>query len=348
MPPEIFFTRYERRLQRRLKQLAQSIRRIYSNAIIEVSIEGAKVKYKSEGFNIDLYPSIKKKIDDILREMQSSMTSTIQQAVRDIWSLSNKKNDSTVRTITGKYTIPPDLENLLFDPNRSALKAFETRKVKGMRLSRRVWEIVKPFRHELEAGLSHGIRNGTSAAGMATDLKRYLREPDKLFRRVRDKETGELKLSRQAKQYTPGRGIYRSSFKNALRLSRTETNMAYRKADQLRWRANPLVLGYRIKLSDSHPKYDICDPLAGDYPKDFNWPGWHPQCLCYSVPILPTPEQMEQREDYTLGLTNIEPKFEYVKDVPQAFKDYVSENRERIEGWKSKPYWMRDNAGYVN
>ena len=65
---------------------------------------------------------------------------------------------------------------------------------------------------------------------MSRDVCGYLRNPDKLFRRVRDKH-GNLRLSKAAKAYHPGRGVYRSSYRNALRLTATENNMAYRTAD---------------------------------------------------------------------------------------------------------------------
>ena len=59
---------------------------------------------------------------------------------------------------------------------------------------------------------------------LSRDVRRYLRNPDKLFRRVRDKH-GNLRLSKAAKAYHPGRGVYRSSYRNALRLTATENNM---------------------------------------------------------------------------------------------------------------------------
>ena len=76
---------------------------------------------------------------------------------------------------------------------------------------------------------------------MSRDVRRYLRNPDKLFRRVRDKH-GNLRLSKAAKAYHPGRGVYRSSYRNALRLTATENNMAYRTADHLRWQQQPFVV----------------------------------------------------------------------------------------------------------
>ena len=145
----------------------------------------------------------------------------------------------------------------------------------------------------MELALDIGIGEGRSAAELSRDVRRYLNHPERLFRRVRDKH-GNLVLSQAAKAFNPGQGVYRSSFKNARRLTATETNMAYRKADNERWQQLFFVVGFEVKLSNNHsingvPFTDICDELAGKYPKTFVFTGWHPLCRCYTVPILITP-----------------------------------------------------------
>src|SRR5690606_19096834 len=136
------------------------------------------------------------------------------------------------------------------------------------------------FRSEIEQGLYAGISEGMPAAKMASEQKKYLREPNKLFRRVRD-ASGKLVLSKAAREYHPGQGVYRSSFKNSLRLTRTETNMAYRTADYERYSRTKFILGFEVRLSANHPKFDICDHMTGNYPSTFKFIGWHPNCLCY-------------------------------------------------------------------
>ena len=46
-----------------------------------------------------------------------------------------------------------------------------------------------------------------------------------------------------------GTGTYRSARKNANRLTRTEINMAYHRANHERWMQEPFVIGQRIDLS---------------------------------------------------------------------------------------------------
>lgn len=162
--------------------------------------------------------------------------------------------------------------------------------------------------------------------------------PALLFRRVRD-EHGQLHLSQRAAAYHPGRGVYRSSFKNALRLSTTETNIAYRTADYLRIQQLDFVRGIRVHLSNNHtlngvPFHCICDDFAGDYPKDFKFTGWHPFCRCYTTTILAgDPDDPSATPPVT--------------DVPQGMKDWVAANPDRIDrafASGKPPYWLRDNT----
>lgn len=187
---------------------------------------------------------------------------------------------------------------------------------------------------------------------MSRDLRQYLQQPDKLFRRVRD-EHGQLQLSKRAKAYHPGQGVYRSSYKNARRLAATEANIAYRTSDHLRWQQLDFVVGIEIHLSGNHtlngkPFHDICDELAGKYPKDFKFTGWHPLCRCFVTSILKTPEEMAADTQKTLnGEQTDGESVNRVRDVPQAFNEWVSNNKERARGWASMPYFIRDNPQYV-
>lgn len=69
-----------------------------------------------------------------------------------------------------------------------------------------------------------------SAAQLSRLIRADLKEPERLFRWVRTKH-GNLVLSKAAEQYHPGRGTYRSSYKNAMRLARTTINESFRQAD---------------------------------------------------------------------------------------------------------------------
>jgi hypothetical protein len=109
----------------------------------------------------------------------------------------------------------------------------------------------------------------------------------------------------------------------------------------------PFVTGVQVQLSNAHPRYDICDPLAGKYPKDFKFVGWHPQCLCFATPVMMSDEEFEKVEDAILAGDPIPPPSSAVTDVPASFKKYMEANAERIAGWKNEPYFIRDNKDII-
>lgn len=171
--------------------------------------------------------------------------------------------------------------------------------------------------------------------------------PDRLFRRVRN-EHGQLVLSQRAKAYHPGRGVYRSSYKNARRLAATETNIAYRTADYERWKQLDFVVGIEIRLSGNHPARDICDDLKGRYPKDFKFTGWHPHCRCHVTSILKTEEELDEDTRRILAGEPLDGKsVNRVDDVPQGFKEWVKDNEERAKYLSSVPYFIKDNPKYI-
>ena len=146
-----------------------------------------------------------------------------------------------------------------------------------------------------------------------------------------------------------GRGEYRSSYKNAMRLTRTETNMAYRAADCDRWSRIPFVVGMEVKRSNHPFGCEVCEALKGKYPKDFVFTGWHPQCRCYIVPVLASEEE---RMAYHRAVLNGEDVSDFhfkgeITEPHEGFRKWMGENRERIANAKSMPYFLKDNAGYV-
>jgi len=120
-------------------------------------------------------------------------------------------------------------------------------------------------------------------------------------------------------------------------MTRTDTNMAYRLSDQERWKKMDFVQGYEVKLSASHPEYDICDDLQGKYPKTFVFGGWHPNCYCYTVPILASQGAFVENLQHDTPLTG------HIKAIPPRAKTYVAKHSQQFNNWKNPPYWLEDN-----
>jgi hypothetical protein len=238
----------------------------------------------------------------------------------------------------------------------AAAERFAGMKRNGMTLSDRVWRLGNGMKQEIETIVQNAMKEGKTPDQLAKELKKYLNEPDKLFRKVKNKETGEMELSEAAKKYSPGRGVYRSAYKNAMRLARTEIPAAYRRAQWEAFQNDPRIIGIRIHLSNNHtcinprtgnpePFYDICDELAGDYPKSFLWTGWHPQCRCVMTPILVSGDEATKIIDAQVKGETYTPK--QITEPPQALKDWLRINSDRITRAQAKntlPYWLNDNV----
>ena len=83
---------------------------------------------------------------------------------------------------------------------------------------------------------------------------------------------------------------------------------------------------------------DICDTLAGKYPKDFKWTGWHPNDMCYCIPILKTEDEF-----FSLDIEHSENE---VTALPIAMQTYLIENKNYIINTRQKgtePLWLKDN-----
>ncbi len=330
------------------KNIARYLRRIqklYDAMINEAVVIGASVKVlRNRPFSFDDYPRTKKRADRLIRDMQREMEAIIVNGVESEWTLSNNKNNELSRRLFGDNIgkLTPYQYRKYFSNNDNARKAFLARKTAGMTISDRVWKYTEQFKNEIEMALDIGIRSGLPAGEMARELRHYLQHPDKIFRRVRD-EHGRLHPSKNSFLFRPGAGVYRSSQKNAERLARTETNMAYRTSDWLRWQQFDFVVGYEIKRSNNPYPCPICETLKGKYPKDFKFTGWHPQCRCFAVSILKTPEELFDKNN-----TN---SVNEITDVPLQFKSWIKENKNRIAVSAyngTTPSFLLENDKYVN
>ena len=343
--------KYDRQHWRNQSAYERQVDAIYRTAAKEAAALGVSIRDFNPDrlFSFSDYPTTQRKIEKLLSDLQSGLETIIVNGIRSEWTLANNKNDELARQVFGDNIgkLTKEQERRYFSTNGAARDAFIKRKTDGLGLSDRVWKYTNQFKDEIELGLDLGIRSGRSADELSRDLRSYLQHPDKLFRRVRNKH-GQLVLSQRARAYHPGRGVYRSSYKNARRLAATETNIAYRTADYERWQQFDFVVGIKIALSNNHPVHDICDELKGLYPKDFKFTGWHPHCRCHVETVLKTPDElMADNRRIMEGGKPTETSVNTVADVPQAFTDWVEANRERMTAAKSLPYFIRDNSKYV-
>ena len=291
----------------------------------------------SQGSFYKINKGLQKQVDTILNKLHKDIQASIGDGVVSNWDMANLKNNELV----GKWAdgikltkngIPASFNQL----NMGAMEAFLGRTAAGMTISERVWNLTAGAKDQIELYLSSGISTGKSAAGIARDIKQYLDEPKKLFRRVR--QEGKLVLSKAAKGYHPGSGVYRSSYKNALRLTKNEINQAYRMSDYVRRQELPFITGIEVHLSASHPRLDMCDDLVGKYPKGFIFVSWHVGCLCYTTSIM-----LNNKDSLKFMKTGKIAKSNYINKIPKKAANWVKANAKTIAGYKNTPYFIADN-----
>lgn len=347
----------EKILNKAAKEIEAIFDSISDELVIMVKRYGINYKEPFWKYNKILY----REVSRILKDLKTRNLSVIQESMKASWNLSNKQIDNLLADYLKKKDVPIIFENPEFknvgrakligvdvpktwvNYNENALKSLLSRSANGFTPSGRVWNISVKSRQMIEQTLKSGILEGTSAADMSRILRQTLKNPLALFRRVRNKQTGELELSKPAQNYHPGQGVYRSAYKNALRLCGTETNMAYRFAEFERMQQIPFITGYEVHLSNAHPRRDICDSMQGEYPKTFAFIGWHPQCFCYATTIMLSDTEFKKY----LNTGTIKSQ-NYIKQMPGNAKQYIQDNSDKLGSMDDKPYWLRQNADIIN
>jgi|GEM_PF-657446 len=342
---------YDAAHYRQTEQYTQAVNALFDRATTEIAKAVAKGTYDPDKpFSFDDYPGVKSVMQGVTKQLADRMITVIETGSKKQWLFACEKNDGFIASIMDTSKLSKARLKKMQDRNLEALQTFQGRKVEGMNLSQRVWKYVGQYKAQLESALDVGLGEGRNATQLSRDVRENLKEPNRLFRRVRDKR-GNLVLSKAAKAFHPGQGVYRSSYKNAMRLTRSEINMAYRESDFLRWQSLDFVVGYEIRRSNHEPlfKCDICEKLVGRYPKTFKFKGWHPQCMCYAVPILMDEETFDENElgDLKAALHGTQYKKleakNLVTDVPDGFKQWVKDHEEAQKKWASTPYFIKDN-----
>lgn len=141
----------------------------------------------------------------------------------------------------------------------------------GTTLSRSVWDIRDAQAKQIRRAVATGIASGRASSSISGDIKQFT---------VMGGEP------RMIATFPTGPGVYRTAYKNALRLARTETNNAYHEAE-IEYATKK---GYQKMWNRSAggAPCDVCDELAGQIfdPEDVP-PPQHPNDSCFLTTVLP-------------------------------------------------------------
>ncbi len=322
-------------LNGRLNRYVALVEQIYDTLNLEAAKAVSRTKYSPDSdklFKWSDYPQTKKQIDDVQKHFVEDIHATIYRGTTEEWKNSNEVQDLMADKVLKAYTAKIDREKykVLYQTNSDALKAFQNRKDKGFNISDKLWQQSTIYKEELEAAISCAIQKGTSAITLSKQISKYLLDFPSLQKDYKEM-FGNAEHLKDCE--------YRS-----IRLARSEINMAYRTAENERWKQMDFVVGCEIKRSGREFPCMVCESLVGKYPKDFVWTGWHPSCRCYKIPILKTEEEFWAWDGKSMVTTE---SVNEVKDVPDNFKAWINDNIHRAKGWDNSPYFIRDNGKYI-
>lgn len=290
-PHKAWNIKHHKRLEAYNKRIEQLLNRAITQCADLALRHGAEAT-KEKPFTYAQDRQLKAETERLLRDLSDEITMVTKEGEGKEWEQAYKQATEYLSQV---YNVAKQTEALqaAFDErllgmktrNLDALNAFQNRKIGGLKLSDKVWNYTQDFEKQMEVAIDQALLEGKSAQSLSRDIRSLLIDPDALFRRVRG-DDDQLRMSRAMAAYHPGQGRYRSAYMNAMRLARSEINIAYRSSDSQTAQEFDACVGIEVHLSNNHnckgvPEgefYDICDELQGRYPKDFKFVGWHPNC----------------------------------------------------------------------
>lgn len=321
-------------------------------------------------FNFDNYPQLKARLNEIFNDYYQNSLLCYKSGITDGVALAYNHDEMVI----GGYSVLTDKAiRVARDTAAATFIANRLKTKNGLNLAQTIWNYCQQTKSEFEMAMSNtiadGIKKGSSAEEVGKSIRKYLNDPDMMYRRyhtIKVQKNGKKKdvVTWRRRRIIDGKvrfieeplekvgmGIYRSARKNALRVARTEINSAYHKARNERWQNEPFVIGQYIHVSPQHNIDDICNDLEGRYPKDYVWISWHPQCICTSDPIT---IQGEEKKEFYKRLMAGEDMSNYVSPfavltMPEKYNQYIKDNSEAIvkAGMRGKLAWhLQDNTKY--
>lgn len=336
-----------------VEAFSKRVRKAYLQAVKDFAKVGKYARLDSAGNLIFVsQKTVNSVINPVINTLYETVYAETVTGINTNWELAVERNNALAYSLYGASLdeLPNAYKTKYLSNNQDALRRFVERKDNGFTVSDKVWANTEQFRDEMKLGIETALKRGTSATKLASELTQYLNEPDKLFRRVKD-ASGELGLSKAAKDYHPGQGVYRSSYKNAIRLTGTEIGASYETSAQEKRKQQDFIVGVEIRVSPRHKASDdgggiSCLTLQGKYPKDFDFAWkWHPKCRCMSLNIVKTQDEIWKDIDRIgEGGEPDTPSINAVDKIPKSYVDYTKENAEKWGKYKNPPRFYANNA----
>jgi hypothetical protein len=238
-------------------------------------IQGIADKGEGGQVNRGLFLAKKQAIQNLMVQLAQGMGQDISESVSAV----TEETAALMQEVTDKLATDQDqevdLSNLATVPETVLQNYVHRADSEGLKISPDIWAGNQTAL--IENQVLSAISRGQSAKSLAQDLEQFI-------------NGGSV-------------GMGHSIAYKTMRLARTEINTAYHETRRLSAMASPVVAGMQWRLSNRHPKWDICDLLAdqdlyglgqGVYPSEQLPPKPHPNCICYTMDKLRDPSEWQE------------------------------------------------------
>jgi len=256
---------------------------------LSVSIEGmpsdvaAQMKYVREG------------LKDFAKALNGKQKDIISKGIEKAVGIGVEYNEKVSADLLLKVfpEVAGKIQNVFGSVQEDVIKAMWNRRVGGLYLSDRIWNITGDTTEAIGRILTAGIATNMDPVDIARALTKYVKEG-----------SGTLVKDYPNMMKRMGRRLPKDLNYESLRLVRTELSAAHGDATLKSATYNPACRGVKWVLSSEHPEYDICDELA--YADQGLGPGVyrvedappmpaHPNCLCFFTEVVEDPNAFVQR-----------------------------------------------------
>jgi hypothetical protein len=298
-----YTVKQEREIYALLSQVADKIQQRLNRYAIEGKLPPARL-VTLLGTEINPHPD---SVRGILRQLRPSLNGQVKKGMRQsinfgmqtqIYALQGIELPRNAKLGIGTSFIGKDGSIRAYDVNKElyadslwgrinsdAMDFLLKTQYGQIAFSDRVWDITWDVEKQIRNRINTGVVLGESVDKVARDIRPFLAEPNARFHRVR--KDGRLVLSKPAKAYHPGRGVYRSAFRNARRLAQTEYARAFHEGSVRYIQKKTWLKGSIWRTGGDNP-CEICSFFDGKFfPKDdLPMLPAHPECLCYDELVL--------------------------------------------------------------
>lgn len=175
--------------------------------------------------------------------------------------------------------------------NKQAVDAVMAWKPGGIAFSDRVWDITWATQKKMMSIIQTGVMEGKSAATLSRELRQYLAMPETLRGKV-------------LKDFHPGAGVYKSAYKNAMRLASTELNRAFNEGVFRYAMKKTWITGFIVRAGSAEPCEEQCLPIRDKFYSKDEAPllplhGW---CRCFLEPVIEGDEAAPGEKNFKPGL----------------------------------------------